>query len=119
MKEIPESETQVKFFADTCEKRSEILAKHFADFRRKSGRKKFDEKSSTFSTRDEAKFFHSEILGVVGHNNEDPPKSGLRVSVCSLSSLRPMNFPKNLLRLFLRNNLARLKITSEPAFLQK
>ena len=33
MKEIPWSELQAKFFADTGEKRSEILAKNFADFR--------------------------------------------------------------------------------------
>ena len=55
MKEIPESEIQAKFFADTGEKRSEILAKHFADSRplisRKSGRMKFHKKPSTFSTR--------------------------------------------------------------------
>ena len=74
MKEIPESEIQAKFFADTGENRGEILAKHFADFRRlisrKSGRKKFHEKSCTFSTRDETKFFHREILGVGGHNKE-------------------------------------------------
>ena len=48
MKEIPESEIQAKFFADTGENRGEILAKNFADFRslisRKSGRKKFHEK---------------------------------------------------------------------------
>ena len=70
MKGIPESEIQVKFSADAGEKRGEILAKKFADFRplisRKSGRRKFHEKSSTFSTRDETKFFHSEILGVGG-----------------------------------------------------
>ena len=70
IKEIPESEIQAKFFADTGEKRSEILAKHFADSRplisRKSGRKKLHEKPSTFSTREETKFFHSEILGVGG-----------------------------------------------------
>ena len=70
MKEIPESEIQAKFFADTGEKCGEILAKIFADFRplisRKRGRKKFHEKSSTFSTRDETKFFHREILGVGG-----------------------------------------------------
>ena len=70
MKETPKSEIQAKFFADTGEKRSEILAKNFADFRplisRKSGRKKFHEKSPTFSTRDETKFFHREILGVGG-----------------------------------------------------
>ena len=68
MKEIPESEIQAKVFADTGEKCSEIFAKKFADFRpwisRKSGRKKFHEKSSTVSTRAETKFFHSEILGV-------------------------------------------------------
>ena len=72
MKEIPQSEIQVKFFADTGEKRSEILAKNFADFcpliSRKSSRKKFHAKSSTFSTRDEGKFFHREILGVGGPN---------------------------------------------------
>ena len=48
MKEIPESEIQANFFAVTSEQLSEILAKHFADFRplisRKSGRKKFHEK---------------------------------------------------------------------------
>ena len=42
--------------------------KHFAKFRplicRKSGHKKFHEKSSTFSTRNETKFFHRKILGV-------------------------------------------------------
>ena len=62
----------MKCFADTCAKRSEILAKQFAGLRplisRKSGRKKLHEKSSTFSTRDETKFFHSKILGVVGPN---------------------------------------------------
>ena len=67
MKAFPESEIQAKFFADAGEKRSENLAKNFADFRplisRKSGCKKFHEKSSTFSTRDETKFFHREILG--------------------------------------------------------
>ena len=70
MREIPESEIQAKLFADTGEKRSEISANKIADFRplisRKSGRKRFHEKSSTFSTMDEAKFFHREILGVGG-----------------------------------------------------
>ena len=67
MKQFPESKIQAKFFADAGEKRSENLAKNFAEFRplisRKSGRKKFHKKSSTFSTRDETKFFHREILG--------------------------------------------------------
>ena len=76
MKEIPESEIQAKFFADTGEKRTEILAKNFADFRpfifRKSGRKKFHRKSSTFSTRAETKFFHGEILGVGGPKKPTP-----------------------------------------------
>ena len=66
MKEFPESEIQAKCFADKGEKRRENLAKNFADFRalisRKSVCKKFHEKSSTFSTRDETKFFHREIL---------------------------------------------------------
>ena len=70
MKEIPESEIQAKFFADTGEKRGEILAKTFAAFgpliSSQSGRKKIHEKSSTFSTRDKTKFFHREILGVGG-----------------------------------------------------
>ena len=46
----PESEIQAKFVTDTGEKRSEILANNFADFRplisRESGCKKFHEKSS-------------------------------------------------------------------------
>ena len=67
MKEFPESEIQTKMFADAGEKRSENLAKNFADFHplisRKSGCKTFHEKSSTFFTRDETKFFHREILG--------------------------------------------------------
>ena len=67
MKEFPESEIQANFFTDAGEKRRENLAKNFANFRplifRKSGRKKFHEKSSTFSTRDETKFFHRKILG--------------------------------------------------------
>ena len=67
MKEYPESEIQAKFFADAGEKRSENLAKNFADFcpsiSRKSDRKNFHKKTSTFSTRDETKFFHREILG--------------------------------------------------------
>ena len=56
-----------EIFADAGEKRSENLAKKFADFcpliSSKSGCKKFHEKSSTFSTRDETKFFHREIPG--------------------------------------------------------
>ena len=70
MKEFPESQIQSKFCADTGEKRREILAKKIADFHslisRKSGRKKFHEKSFTFSTRDETKIYHREILGVGG-----------------------------------------------------
>ena len=50
MKEFPESEVQAKCFADAGEKRPENSAKTFADFRplisRKSGCKKFHEKSS-------------------------------------------------------------------------
>ena len=72
MKEIPKSEIQAKFFADTGEECGETLAKNVADFRplisRKSGRKKFHEKSSTFSTRDETKLFHREILRVGAPN---------------------------------------------------
>ena len=62
--------TRQRIFAETGEKRCEILAKTFAYFRplisRKSGRKKFHEKSSTCSTRGETNFFHREILGVGG-----------------------------------------------------
>ena len=67
MKEFYESEIQAKSFADAGEKHREDFAKIIADFRplifRKSGCKKFHEKFSTFSTRDETKFFHPEILG--------------------------------------------------------
>ena len=68
MREIPENEIQAKFFVDTGEKFSEILAKKFADFRPliswKSGRKKFHENSSTFPTREETVLFHRKLLRV-------------------------------------------------------
>ena len=74
MKEIPESEIQAKCFADTGEKRGEILAKSFAGFRpfifSKRGRKKVHEKSSAFSTRVKTKLLHREILGVGGPDVE-------------------------------------------------
>ena len=61
MPAIPQSEVLVKFFEEIGEKCSEILAKFFADFRpsisRENGRKKFHEKSSTFSTVHQIKFF--------------------------------------------------------------
>ena len=76
MKKFPESEIQGEFFRRRGRKTqrifgetfySENLAKNFADFRplisRKSGCKKFHEKSSTFSTRDETRVFHREIPG--------------------------------------------------------
>ena len=59
---IPQSEVLAKFFEEIVEKCGEILAKFFADFRpsisRENGRKKFHEKSSTFSTVHQIKFFH-------------------------------------------------------------
>ena len=68
----PESEIAAKNFADMGEKRGENLAKFFAKFRpsisRRSGRKKFHEKSMTNSTSHETKFFHRETLGAWGHN---------------------------------------------------
>ena len=59
---FPQSEVLVKFVQETGEKCSEHLAKTFADFRpsisRESVRKTFHEKSSTFSTLHQIKFFH-------------------------------------------------------------
>ena len=79
MKEFLESEIQTKMFADAGEKRSENLARNFADFRplisRKSGCKKFHEKSSAFFTRDETNFFHREILGRGCPKNPPPSKT--------------------------------------------
>ena len=67
----PESEIAAKNFANVGEKRGENLAKFLADFRpsisKKSGRKKFHEKSSTNSTSHETKFFHCKTLGAWGH----------------------------------------------------
>ena len=58
---IPQSEVLAKFFEEIGEKCGEILAKFFADFRpsisRENGRKKFHEKSLTFSTVHQIKFF--------------------------------------------------------------
>ena len=59
---FPQSEVLVKFVQETGEKCSENLAKNFADFcpsiSMESVRKKFHEKSSTFSTLHQIKFFH-------------------------------------------------------------
>ena len=59
---IPQSEVLAKFLQETGEKCGEILAKFFADFcpsiSRENGRKRFHEKSSTFSTVHQIKFFH-------------------------------------------------------------
>ena len=58
---IPQSEVLAKFLQEIGEKCGEILAKMFADFRpsisRENGRKSFHEKSSTFSTVHQIKFF--------------------------------------------------------------
>ena len=67
---IPQSEVLAKFFEEIGEKCGEILAKFFADFRpsisRENGRKKFHEKSSTFSTVHQIKFFHCCNSGGLG-----------------------------------------------------
>ena len=67
---IPQSEVLAKFFEEIGEKCGEILAKVFADFRpsisRENGRKKFHEKSSTFSTVHQIKFFHCCNSGGLG-----------------------------------------------------
>ena len=59
---VPQSEVLAKFLQATGEKCGENLAKTFAKFRpsiyRENGRKKFHEKSSTFSTVHKIKFFH-------------------------------------------------------------
>ena len=62
MPAIPQSEVLAKVFEEIGERCGEILAKFFADFRpsisRENGRKKFHEKSSTFATVHQIKFFH-------------------------------------------------------------
>ena len=67
---IPQSEVLAKFFEELGEKCGEILAKCFADFRpsisRENGRKKIHEKSSTFSTVQQIKFFHCCNSGGLG-----------------------------------------------------
>ena len=64
---IPQSEVLANFLQEIGEKCGEILAKFFADFRpsisRENGRKKAHEKSSTFSTVQQIKFFHCCISG--------------------------------------------------------
>ena len=64
---IPQSEVLANFLQEIGEKCGEISAKFFADFRpsisRENGRKKSYEKSSTFSTVHEIKFFHCCISG--------------------------------------------------------
>ena len=63
---IPQSEVLAKFFEEI----GEILAKFFADFRpsisRENGCKKFHEKSATFSTVHQLKFFHCCHSGGLG-----------------------------------------------------
>ena len=70
---IPQSEVLAKFFEEIGEKCGEILAKFFADFRpsisRENSRKKFHEKSSTFSTVHQIKFFHCCNSGASGPKN--------------------------------------------------
>ena len=67
---ISQSEVLAKFFEEIGEKCGEILAKFFADFRpsisRETGRKEFHEKSSTFSTVHQIKFFHCCNSGGLG-----------------------------------------------------
>ena len=66
----PQSEVLAKFFEEIGEKCGEILAKFFADFRpsisRENGRKNIHEKSSTFSTVHQIKFFHCCNSGGLG-----------------------------------------------------
>ena len=70
MPAIPQSEVLAKFFEEVGEKCGEILAKFFADFRpsisKENGRKKIHEKSSTFSTVHQIKFFHCCNSGGLG-----------------------------------------------------
>ena len=73
MPAIPQSEVLAKFLQEIGEKCGENLAKFFADFRpsisRENGRKKFHEKSSTFSTVHQIKFFFTAAtLGALGPN---------------------------------------------------
>ena len=79
MPAIPQSEVLAKFFEEIGEKCGEILAKFFADFRpsisRENGRKKFHEKSSTFSTVHQVKFFHCWNSGGLGAQEDDEDQS--------------------------------------------
>ena len=67
---IPQSEVLAKFFEEIGETCGDILAKFFADSRpsisRENGRKTFHEKSSTFSTVHQIKFFHCCNSGGLG-----------------------------------------------------
>ena len=69
---FPQSEVLVKFVQETGEKCSENFAKNFADFRpsisRENVRKKFHEKSSTFSTLHQKNSFTAAALGGGGPN---------------------------------------------------
>ena len=80
----PRERKSGEIFADTSAKRSEILAKYFADVRPliswTGDRKNFHEKiSSKYSARDEAKFFHCEILGVMGPKKRNSSAKTLSV----------------------------------------
>ena len=70
MPATPQSEVLAKFFEEIGEKCGEILAKIFADFcpsiSRENGRKKFHEKSLTFSTVHQIKCFHCCSSGGLG-----------------------------------------------------
>ena len=76
---IPQSEVLAKFFEEIGEKCGEILAKFFADFRpsisRENGRTKFHEKSWTFSTVHQLKFFHCCNSGGLGAQHSGKKKA--------------------------------------------
>ena len=66
----PQSEVLVKFFEEIGEKCGEILAKFLPSICRENGRKKFHEKSSTFSMVHQIKFFHCCNSGGLGPRHE-------------------------------------------------
>ena len=95
----PQSEVLAKFFEEIGEKCGELLAKFFADFRpsisRENGRKKIHEKSSTFSTVHQIKFFHCCNSGGLGAQEKAVPdnkiwKTASHGSVSSISRSGPL-----------------------------
>ena len=107
---IPQSEVLAKFLQEIGEKCGEILAKFFADVRpsisRENGRKRFHEKSSTFSTVHEIKFFHCCNSGGFGAQQLYARKLWPDFSFSKIIGPPPPN-PRNLVNLAFRGYFPR------------